>query len=269
MARYTMMMRNVVLCGLGLWLAGAVGAWAQIIVTNTPVSDAFVTSMHPTNNYGAAGALSVSGPIATNTMGQQEGLLDSFLQFNVTNVVNSFNASFGAGQWAISSVTLTLTAQSPNNTIFNFGTGTFQVNWIGNNSWLEGTGTPASPTTNGITYAQEPSILNPSVDESLGTFNYNGATSGQAKLNFGLPSGFTSEISTGGLVSFYMTATTNSTVGFTFNSRNFTTAADWPMLDITAVAVPEPTTAALLGLSCMSLAAIGRRRRNRPHDATR
>jgi PEP-CTERM motif-containing protein len=266
MARYLVTMRNVVFLGLGLWLAGAIGAGAQIIVTNTPVSDAFVTSMHPTNNYGAAGALSVSGPTATNTLGQQAGLLDSFLQFNVTNAVTSFNSAFGAGQWTISTVTLTLTAQSPNNTIFNFGSGTFQVDWIGNNSWQEGTGTPTSPTTNGITYAQEPSILNSNVDESLGTFNYNGATSGQVKLTFGLPSGFLSEISTGGLVSFYMTATTNSTVGFTFNSRNFNTSADWPALDITAV--PEPATVALLGLSCMALAAIGRRRRKSAHDAT-
>ena len=268
MARDMMTTKKMVVWVLGLWLAGAVGAWAQIIVTNTPVSDAFVRSLVPTNNYGAAGALSVSGPIATNTMGQQEGLLDSFLQFNVTNAVNSFYSSLGAGQWAISSVTLTLTAQTPNNNVFNLGSGTFQVDWIGNNSWQEGTGTPASPTTNGITYAQEPSILNPSVDESLGTFNYNGATSGQVRLTFGLPSGFISEISTGGLVSFYMTATTNSTVGFTFNSRNFTTSADWPALDITAVAVPEPSTVALLGLSCMVLAAIGRRRGKSAHDAT-
>jgi hypothetical protein len=233
------------------------------------VSDAFVRSLQPTQNYGAAGALSVSGSVATNpTTGLQEGLLDSFLQFNVSNAVSNFNSAFGAGQWAISNVTLTLTAQSANNADFNYGPGQFQVNWIGNNSWLEGTGTPASPTTNGITYAQEPSILNSNVDESLGTFSYNGATSGQVKLTFGLPSGFISEISTGNLVSFYMTATPGSTVGFTFNSRNFTTSSDWPALDITAVAIPEPSTVALLGLSCVVLAAIGRRRGKNAHDAT-
>jgi hypothetical protein len=83
-----------------------------------------------------------------------------------------------------------------------------------------------------------------------------------------LPSGFISEISTGNLVSFYMTATPGSTVGFTFNSRNFTTSSDWPALDITAVAIPEPSTVALLGLSCVVLAAIGRRRGKNAHDAT-
>jgi hypothetical protein len=262
-------MKNLVLWGPGLWLAGAVGAWAQITVTNTPVADAFVRSLQPTQNYGAAGALSVSGSIATNpTSGLQEGLLDSFLQFNVASAVTSFNSSFGMGQWTIRSVTLALTATSANNADFNLGAGQFEVRWIGDNSWLEGTGTPNSPATNGITYAQEPSILNSNVDESLGTFSYNGATSGQVQLPLGLPSGFISEISTGNQVSFYMTATPGSTVGFTFNSRHFTSSSAWPALDITAVAIPEPATVALLGLSCIVLTAMGRRRRKHAHDAT-
>jgi len=265
MDRQGMGVRTVVYLGIGLWLANVTAA--QIVATNTPVADAFVRSLAPTNNYGAAGALSVSGSIAINTNGQQEGVLDSFLQFNESNAVASFNSAFGAGQWTISSATLTLTATSPNNAIFNYGSGSFQVRWIGDNAWQEGTGTPNSPATNGITYAQEPSILNSNVDESLGTFNYNGATSGQTSLSLGLPGGFISQISTGTLVSLYMTATPGSTVGFTFNSRHFTSSAAWPMLDITAVAIPEPSTVGLLGLSCLILTAMGWRRRNRADDA--
>jgi len=255
------MIKTIGALAVGLWLAGAGAAVAQITVTNTPVSDAFVRSLQPTQNYGSAGALSVSGSIATNpTSGLQEGLLDSFLQFNVSNAVSSFNSTFGVGQWGISNVTLVLTAQSANNADFNYGAGQFGVSWIGNNSWLEGTGTPSSPGNTGITYAQEPSILNSNVDESLGTFSYNGATSGQVKLSFGLPSGFISEISTGNSVSFYMTATPGSTVGFTFNSRNFTSSSAWPMLDITAVAIPEPSTVALVALSLTGLVTMRRRR---------
>ncbi|HVM59494.1 MAG TPA: PEP-CTERM sorting domain-containing protein [Verrucomicrobiae bacterium] len=262
-----MMVKDVVGLGIGLWLASAVSA--QITVTNTPAADAFVRSLDQTHNYGGAGALSVSGSIATNTSGIQEGLLDSFLQFNVATDITAFNGAFGAGQWTISSVTLALTATSPNNADFNYGAGAFAVRWIGNNAWLEGTGTPSSPGNTGITYSQESSILNAGVDESLGTFNYNGATSGQMKLALGLPGGFTSEVSTGSLVSLYMTATPGSTVGFTFNSRNFTSSSAWPMLDITAVAIPEPATVALVGLSCAVLAATNRRRRNRADEATR
>jgi hypothetical protein len=253
-----MVARWIVVLGIGLWLANVTAA--QIVATNTPVADAFVRSLAPTNNYGAAGALSVSGSIATNTNGQQEGLLDSFLQFNVSGAVSNFNGAYGAGEWTISSVTLTLTATSPNNTIFNYGSGSFEVRWIGDNAWQEGTGTPNSPATNGITYAQEPSILNSNVDESLGTFTYGGATSGQVKLSLGMPAGFISEISTGGLVSLYVTATPNSTVGFTFNSRHYTSSSAWPALDITAI--PEPGTVSLVGLSCLVLAVMGRSRRN-------
>jgi hypothetical protein len=105
------------------------------------------------------------------------------------------------------------------------------------------------------------------VDEALGTFNYGGATSGRMNLSLGLTSGFLSEISTGSLVSLYMTATPNSTVGFTFNSENFDTASARPSIIITAVAVPEPTTVVLLGAACMVLAAAGRRRGKSRHAA--
>lgn len=261
MGKQGVVVRNVVLLGVGLWLTNVTGA--QITATNTPVADAFVRSLDPTHNYGGAGTLSISGSIATNpTSGIQEGLLDSFLQFNLSSTVAGFNSAFGVGQWTIGNVTLALTASSANNAVFNLGAGQFEVRWIINNSWLEGTGTPSSPTTNGVTYAQEPSILNSNVDESLGTFTYNGATSGQVKLSLGLPPGFASQISTGNLVSLYLTATPGSAVGFTFNSRNFTSSSAWPALDITAIAIPEPATVALLGAACMVLAAMVRRRGN-------
>jgi hypothetical protein len=250
-----------------LGLAGSGNASAQITVTNNPAIDAFVRSADPTHNYGAAGALSVSGPIATNSLGAQNGLLDSFLQFNVSGAVSSFNTAFGAGQWTISGITLGVTAQAPNNTVFNYGSGTFAVDWMGNNSWTEGTGTPASPGSTVINYGQESSLLNSNVDEALGTFNYDGATSGRMNLSLGLTPGFISEISTGSLVSLYMTATSNSTVGFTFNSENFGTASARPALILTAVAIPEPSTVVLVGVSCIVLAASGRRRRKSKHAA--
>jgi hypothetical protein len=266
-------MRRFIGCGLIVSLAFYLGlasggnALAQITVTNNPAINAFVRSADPTHNYGAAGALAVSGSIATNSLGVQNGLLDSFLQFNVSGAVSSFNTAFGVGQWTITGITLGVTAQAPNNTDFNYGSGTFAVNWMGNNSWTEGSGTPGSPGTNGITYSQETSLLNSNVDEALGTFNYGGATSGRMNFSLGLTSGFLSEISTGSLVSLYMTATPNSTVGFTFNSENFGTASARPSIIITAIAVPEPSTVVLLGASCTVLAAMGHRRGKSRHAA--
>jgi hypothetical protein len=254
------MFKNVVYLAIGFCLIGADNVLAQLTVTNNPTIDAFVRSADSTHNYGAAGTLAVSGSIATNTTGINNGLLDSFLQFNVFGAVSNFNTAFGVGQWTITGLTLGVTAMAPNNPVFNYGSGTFAVDWMANNGWTEGTGTPASPASTGVNYSQESSLLNSNMDEALGSFNYGGATSGRMNLSLGLTPGFTSEISTGNLVSLYMTATPGSTIGFTFNSENFGTASARPSLILTAIAVPEPLAVVLLGASCMVLATAGRRR---------
>jgi hypothetical protein len=239
-----MMRRWFIVC---LWLALIPPLSAQIVVTNISVADAFVRSLAPTSNYGGAGALSVSGPIATNAVGQQGGLLDTFMRFDVTSAVSNFNSTFGVGKWAVISATMDLFEQGqPNNTNFNQGVGPFEVQWIATNSWAEGTGNPNNPTTDGITWDDEPSVLNSNVDELLGTF-VNGGTDGLVRLVLGMPSGFVSAISTGGLVSFYMTAPTNSPVGFTFHSHNFVDSTQWPFLELAAVQMPQITSVTITG----------------------
>ncbi len=238
------MIRRLIAC---LWLVLVPPLSAQIVVTNISVADAFVRSLDPTNNYGGAGALSVSGPIATNAIGQQEGLLDSFMRFDVTSAVSNFNSSFGTGRWVVVSAVLDFFEQGdPLNTIFNQGVGPFEVQWIPDNSWAEGTGNPNDPTTDGIVWNEEPSVLNSNVDELLGTF-VNGGTNGLVRLTLGMPSGFVSAISTGGLISFYMTAPTNSPVGFTFHSHNFVDSTQWPFLEMAAVQMPQITSLMITG----------------------
>src|SRR6266404_2481595 len=89
-----------------LWVFIASSAPAQIFLTNYPVADTFVRSLDPTHNYGGAGALSVSGLIATNVIGQQAGLLDSFMRFDISTVATNFNSIYGTGRWGIGKVTL-------------------------------------------------------------------------------------------------------------------------------------------------------------------
>ena len=261
------MIKTVGVLGVGLWLMGQGAASAQVTISTNSVADAFVRSSDPTHNYGGAGALSVSGTIATNASGVQEGALDSFIRFDISSMVGQFNADFGVGDWTISSAKLLLTeTAAPAQAIFNRGVGQFEVRWIANDSWSEGTGTPTAPATNGIVYNDEPSVLNAAQDATLGLFA-NGGSNGLDTFSLATPSAFLGDIGAGGPVSFYLTATPNSTVGFTFNSHEFGTVSQRPFLQLTAVAVPEPSALALVGLSIVALAALSRHRLGR-HDAT-
>jgi hypothetical protein len=220
---------------------------AQVFLTNYPVADTFVRSQDPAHNYGGAGALSVSGPIATNIIGQQAGLLGSFMRFDVSGVGSNFNSIYGPGHWGITKAILVVFEQTDaNNTVFNGGVGPFEIRWIANNAWVEGTGKPNNPTTDGITWNDEPSILKSNLDKSLGTF-FNGGTDGVARLSLGASASFVSNLSTGNLVSLFLTATTNSTVGFTFHSRNFIDPTQFPYLEITAVPISQVTSLVVVG----------------------
>jgi hypothetical protein len=146
--------------------------------TLNPSADAFVSS-GPTgnlsgNNYGGAGALSVAAP------GLANGEFQSVIRFDLSGAKASFDSQFGAGQWSIQSITITLTATAPNNPIFNSSAaGNFGISWMQNDSWVEGSGTPMAPTTTGITFSSLPSFLSAG-DESLGTFSFPGGTNGVA-----------------------------------------------------------------------------------------
>jgi hypothetical protein len=227
--------------------------------TLNPSIDAFVTT-GPSgnlsgNNYGGAGALSVTAP------GLAKGEFQSVLQFDLSGAVTSFNTQFGTGQWNIQSITLSLTATSPNNAIFNSSAaGQFGISWMQNDSWTEGTGTPAAPTTTGITYSSLPSYTSAG-DESLGTFSFNGATSGSAAYTLGLTPGFSADVEAGSLVSLRMFAA-DTTVSYLLDSRNFGTASARPIL--TVVAVPEPAALALVAVGAALL--FGAKRCRRKHQ---
>ncbi len=141
---------------LGALLPASV--WAASVTLPT-FADAFVTSAHPSNNYGAAGALEISAP------GSPAGELQTLLQFDLSSAVTTFNSAFGAGQWSVDSITLQLGTnfgtqnQSPGNAVFNnINAGLFKIDLLANNNWAEGGGTPMSnivpsnPPVNGATF---------------------------------------------------------------------------------------------------------------------
>jgi len=216
-------------------------ALAPVTATTGPVADAMVTT-GPSDgplgdwNYGGAGSLSISGANATRSgvSPAQRGTFESYLRFNVTQAQQTFNTSFGSGNWKVRSVSLQITQGSASNTIFNDqASGTFSINWIANDSWVEGTGTPMLPTMNGITYNSQPSGQQESEGSAFSFVN----PSTTVTYTLAVGSALASDIQTDSLTSLRMFATdeANSTMSFTFNSRSFNTPASRPVLSITAV----------------------------------
>ena len=210
------------------------------LFTNSFSADSFVRSNAPTSNYGGAGALSVSGATATNGSGVAMGIADTFIRFNTAAMVTNFDSLFGTNNWVINGATLVVTeVAAPMNNLFDRGKGAFQISWISNDDWIEGTGTPATPTTDGIVYANEPTLLTNVVN--LGTFT-NAAANSTTPYPLSLPAAFVADMNAGGDVSLYLNAA-DSRTGFTFDSRSFTTTNQQPFILISAV--PQPGVANL------------------------
>lgn len=232
------------------------GSSRAAFFTNSPSVDSFVRSNAPTLNYGGAGSLSVSGSTATNGSGVVNGASDSFIRFNTAAMVANFNSLFGTNNWVISGTKLRTTEMgAPPNAVFNRGKGVFEIRWIANTSWTEGTGVPLTPTTTGITYNDELSLLNSGADFSLGTFT-NAGVDFTNSFPFALPAAFTSSLKAGGEVGLYLTATEPGT-GFTFNSRSFGTVSARPYLEISAVPRPGIVAVSLSGANVVLAATNG------------
>ena len=222
-------------------------------VTLNPAADTFVTT-GPTgafsgNNYGGAGALAVAAA------GLTQGEFQSVLRFDLAAARASFDTQFGAGQWSIQSLSLSLAATSGNTFFNSSAAGQFGIVWMQNDSWIEGTGKPTAPATTGITFASLPSFSGGS-DESLGTFSFAGGTSGVATYNLGLTAGLLADASAGHLTRLRLAAA-DSTVSFLFNSTNNPTPSVRPLLSV--VAVPEPHAFSLLVAGAIFLGSVRRR----------
>ena len=265
MKHFSLLRRGLIACAL------AAHAPAASISLN-PIADAFVTSGSadpnagsPSENYGAAGTLQVSAP------GSKEGEMQSLMKFDFSTAKTLFDGTYGAGNWAVASIILQLgtnfgtQGQQPNNAIFNkINAGLFKIDFLARNNWTEGTGTPANPTTNGVTFSgpsDSLSTLESNADETLGTFTYtpvgNTGTvqpltpppaSYSLSLDPTLAASFLADVSSGSDVSLRAYAG-DTGVSYLFNSREFGTATNRPTLVVTAA--PEPGSAALLGSAAL------------------
>jgi hypothetical protein len=251
----------------GLFLAG-MPVCAQSVYTsssNSDIGDTFVCSgTDPDNgtaadneNFGGAGGLVVAGSDSGN------GEFLTFVKFDLSAAKAQFDQTYGAGNWTITSFTLTLKSNygvaggQPNNPIFApINGGGFSITWLENDSWTEGlaTANPSAPSTypstpgslaTDVTYDNYSTFLSPGLDEVLGTYQYtppgnNANTPENWSLDIGSDaSGFLADIMSGSAVSFLF-APTDNTVDYLFNSRS--KQGNAPGFTIVAAEIPEPST---------------------------
>lgn len=234
--------------------------------TSQPIADAFVTpgatGSLSSSNFGAAGALA----IAAGDLPQ--GQFQTVIKYDLSSELNTLNTQFGASQWTVQSVSLTLTASAHPNPIFNpVAAGMFDVSLMQNNSWVEGTGTGGAPTSDGISFNSLENVYIGPSDQGLGTFSFAGNTSGANTYSLNLSSGLVADIMGGDELSLRLFAADNN-ISYLFNSRNITgplTAE--PTLTVDVAIIPEPRSIALIAAALVVLwvAQVFRRRKGQFH----
>ncbi len=214
---------------------------------NTTTADAFLSGASPNLNFGSAGTLAIA-PASSG-----KGEFDSVIMFNTASAVSQFNTTYGAGNWTITGLKLSLASNYgtqgavPNNNLLNMVSGgSFGIDWLANDSWVEGTGGGNGAANGAVSFNSISNLLSPGYD-SLGTYNYTPPGNNvYANYSLLLDANLVSDAAAGGAVSLYFYAADNQ-VSYLFNSREF--ASNHPELTVTVAPVPEPTAAALLAVS--------------------
>jgi hypothetical protein len=215
---------------------------AQVTYSGTAIADAFLATGSPDNpvgsnltglNFGAAGILAISPASA------DKGEFQSVMEFNFADAVALFNTTYGTNRWTITGISLQLTSNygtagaQPNNKIFNVvNGGSFVIEWLSTNGWAEGTGTPALPTTDGVTFNSLPGLESPPC--SILCTNTYTPPGDNVPVIYPLPldSNLVAEVVGGGDTTFLFYAGDNQ-IGYLFNSCNYR-GGNEPLINVTA-----------------------------------
>jgi hypothetical protein len=222
-------------------------AQAQTTYTGTTIADAFLATGSPDNpvgtdltneNFGAAGTLAVSPASA------DKGQYQSVLEFNFANAIALFNTAYGSNDWIVTGITLTLTSNygtngvQPNNRIFNvISAGNFVIEWLSDTNWVEGTGTPALPTMDGVTFGDLPELLSgPCAILCTNTYTPPG---NNVPVTYTLPldTNLVAEVVSGVNSTLLFYAADNQ-IGYLFNSHEYG-RGDEPLINVTAAPFME------------------------------
>lgn len=209
-------------------LACNISQGAIVVLQSTAKADTFVQQNSPDEKSGTRGALSVAGSEALNMSGQLAGQTDTFLMFNMASEVAYMDAYFGSQNWAIHGISLHFVEQStPSNSRFGIGKGHFEVRWIAADDWSE----------TSLTWNTRDNYLDKETDIPIGIFDNlfcGDAYLPTQRFTLNTPRALVDDIRDGNDVSFYLSAADTS-IGFTFNSRDITGTRPHPYLELTAI----------------------------------
>lgn len=231
-----------------------------------------VFSSYSSDGWGwAGGAGGVQGSQAVNNFGGTVTAANETFKFNLGATVDLLNSTYGAGAWTVANATLSFASSYAvqNNSRFGRGAGSFDIYWVGNDAWAQSKGTPGDKQANPI-YASTASALSAwsGTQSLLSVASFSNAGTGYVNLSFALGSdtAFVNDIlsasASGGntAASLYLMGTSD-TLGMII----FTGGQGQPLptlsFDVVSVmAVPEPTTWALMLLGLGGVVAASRRR---------
>ncbi|MBN1972910.1 MAG: hypothetical protein JW787_04685 [Sedimentisphaerales bacterium] len=201
---------------------------AIVVFQSTAKADTYVQQNSPDENSGTKGALSVAGSEALNLSGQPVGKTDTFLMFNMASEVAYMDASFGSQNWIIQEISLHFVEQSaPSNSRFGIGKGHFEVRWIAADDWSE----------TSLTWNTKDNYLGKDTDIPVGVFDNlfcGDAYIPTQRFTLKTPKSMVDDIRDGNDISFYLSALDTS-IGFTFNSKEITGTRPHPYIELTAI----------------------------------
>jgi len=220
----------------------------------------------------SGGAVGLQGSAGVNNLGTSTAAANVTFKYGVGSTVDALNTAYGAGNWTIENAELTLQyTLYAGNSRFNAGAGTFNILWVANDNWTQGSSDPAFATSASALAAwagsdallaseyynwSTPSYTGTLADLHTANWNTDATGSRQATISYslGLDSSFINDITsaTGASdpnVSLYLMASTN-TLGMCIFTGG---GSVLPTLSFDVVAVPEPsvpmlTAGALAGM---------------------
>ena len=212
-----------------LWIGGCPIVQSQVTYTGTTSADTFLATGSSNNpagsdltglNFGAAGILAIASPSSA------KGEFQSVIKFNLSDAISLFNTTYGTNNWTINGISLEIGGNygtagvQPNNPIFNvISGGKFVIEWLSDDDWVEGTGNPNLPTTDGVTYNLLPALLS-NRHEILCTNTYS-PPGDNVHVTWPLPlnANLLADVTAGDDVSFLFYAADDQ-INYLFNSHN-------------------------------------------------